>query len=124
MGASSSSLSRITNDYELVVRASKNLERKLRDEFHGMDEIEGLDGKLMVLQGHLDYTALADLRSLNHYRNRLVHDVDVNGLDDLGITRASFVEKYEKGLKCLDRCTYRRYVNRHQNDGWSTCIIL
>ena len=114
MGQSASkSIARYTNDYELVIRASKALETLLEDEFlgHGPNAASapGVGGKRQRAEPSLGLhdkislattrdgkplpaTLVKQMRYLATVRNRLVHDRGFDAIPD----RPSFVAAFDE----------------------------
>mmetsp|Transcript_30433 Transcript_30433/g.51896 ORF Transcript_30433/g.51896 Transcript_30433/m.51896 type:complete len:119 (-) Transcript_30433:469-825(-) len=99
--SSSSSYLQYKNDFELVIRATKDLEHLLESKFDAPSgKNVGLHDKITaVQQSHgLSSESVKKLRYLVTLRNRLVHDHDFNRLPD----RVHFAKSYdsvEKELK-------------------------
>mmetsp|Transcript_2500 Transcript_2500/g.6542 ORF Transcript_2500/g.6542 Transcript_2500/m.6542 type:complete len:117 (-) Transcript_2500:1644-1994(-) len=94
MGASSSSYARYSNDFELVIRATKDLEHLLETGFGAPSgKKEGLHDKISYVQANvgLSVSTVKKLRYLVTVRNKLVHERGFNKLPD----RKSFIESYE-----------------------------
>ena len=99
--SSSSSYLQYKNDFELVIRATKDLEYLLETGFHTPSGKNiGLHDKITsAQQSHgLSLDTVKRLRYLVTIRNKMVHDHEFNSLPD----RAQFAESYdsvEKELK-------------------------
>jgi hypothetical protein len=99
--STSSSYLQYNNDYELVIRATKDLEHLLETEFGAPSgKTVGLHDKITAVQeSHgLSSDTVKKLRYLVTIRNKLVHDHDFNKLPD----RVGFAKSYdsvEKELK-------------------------
>ncbi len=96
MGASYSSTSYLqyTNDFELVIRATKDLEYLLETQFNvPTGKNVGLHDKISAAQvsHNLSPDTVKKLRYLVTVRNKLVHDHDFNVLPD----RKHFAKSYE-----------------------------
>jgi len=103
MGQSTSSLRNIENDYELVIRVSKMLEQKLKDDF----DLDGsLSQMLTELDGYIEDRSLRDMKQLVWWRNQLVHDTDIHSLSDLGTSRLDFNQRFERALGPLRQCNH------------------
>ncbi|CAB9519828.1 expressed unknown protein [Seminavis robusta] len=91
MGASSSKLEGVTNDFEMVVRVAKELDRVLARDF-GLSEHRQLGDKIQALkeQGGVSARTIMNMRTLVHWRNTLIHDYDCSGLQDLNTSRYKF----------------------------------
>jgi hypothetical protein len=74
------------NDFELVIRSAKELERILRDEFgaHGNGVNEMLD--CINARGSSEFSpeSLKRMRHLIWIRNQLVHEPNFNSIPDRG----------------------------------------
>jgi len=96
MGASYSSTSyqQYTNDFELVIRATKDMEYLLETQFNvPTGKNVGLHDKISAAQisHNLCPDAVKKLRYLVTVRNKLVHDHEFNALPD----RKHFAKSYE-----------------------------
>ena len=100
----SSSYLQYTNDFELVIRATKDLEYLLESHFDVPNgKNVGLHEKISAAQAshNLSPETVKKLRYLVTVRNKLVHDHDFNALPD----RVYFAKSYdsvERELK--DKC--------------------
>ena len=76
----------IENDFELVIRVSKALEKTFSEDFG----LTGLKLKQQIdrMEGRLDRSVINDMKILNQARNLLVHDGDVNSLRAPSMKRA------------------------------------
>ncbi|KAK3283672.1 hypothetical protein CYMTET_8642 [Cymbomonas tetramitiformis] len=92
MGLSGSKHS--ANDFELVIRAAKELEYRLQVDFGAQGS--GIHEKLSSIPG-LPPALVRDMRYLATLRNKLVHERDFNSLPD----REKFIERFEKAEKEL-----------------------
>lgn len=90
----------IKNDYELVIRVSKALERMLEEDFDVPGE-KTLYQRIECIKERVPHNVIDDLKLLNHLRNRLVHDVHVNGLSDMDVTRHEFINRFERAQRAL-----------------------
>lgn len=99
--SSPSSYARYKNDFELVIRATKDLEHLLETQFDApRGKTVGLHDKISAVQRshNLSQDTVKKLRYLVTIRNKLVHDHDVNSLPN----RVHFAKSYdsvEKELK-------------------------
>lgn len=92
----------VDNDYELVIRVSKALERELTTEF-GITG-DGLMEKIRELGNHYPgMTSISTMERLVKFRNRLVHDFHVDCLADLGMTRQAFGREFSQASEELER---------------------
>mmetsp|Transcript_13998 Transcript_13998/g.26338 ORF Transcript_13998/g.26338 Transcript_13998/m.26338 type:complete len:180 (-) Transcript_13998:419-958(-) len=105
MGSSSSSLRwDIDNDFELVVRIAKELDKILTEKFGAADN-KTLGEKIE----HVDRwksTEKSTIRSmwlLVKWRNKLVHNYDCNSLEDLGTSRSEFYHMYKEVKRDLTK---------------------
>ena len=103
MGAifsSTTSYKQYTNDFELVIRVTKDLEHLLESGFGApRGKTVGLHDKITAAeQSHgLSSGTVTKLRSLVTIRNKLVHEHDFNKLPD----RAGFAKSYDSAEKEL-----------------------
>lgn len=81
-----------TNDYELVIRSSKELEALLETEFGASGR--GLHEKITSVQGQLSPGLVKQMRYLATIRNKLIHEP---GFDDIP-DRAAFIRRFEESL--------------------------
>ena len=96
MGASHSQPTWLSdNDFELVLRSAKELEVLLRTEFGAVGN--GLHELCNTSQIPLRPELVKRIRYLATLRNKLVHDIDYNKLDD----RATFVAHMTESRKEL-----------------------
>ena len=80
MGASSSSLWQNTdNDFELVVRVAKALDRTLKNDFNAGHHRQ-LGDKVEFVKGNLSAKTIGRMKQLVKLRNDLVHKYDCNSL--------------------------------------------
>ena len=106
-GSSKATIARYTNDYELVIRASKALEQLLEDEFLPTDGRDGgggkrprtelgLHDKISLARSHdgkpLPAALAKQMRYIATLRNRLVHERDFHAIPD----RPSFVAAFDE----------------------------
>ena len=115
-GSGQSQISRCKNDFELVVRATKELEHLLETHFNAPSgKTVGLHEKISqarTAQGlPLSESVQKRLRYLVTIRNQLVHDRDVNAIPDRASFAAGF-EEVEAELKSLV-----------PSSGTSSCIV-
>lgn len=93
--STSSSYLQYKNDFELVIRATKDLEHLLETGFDAPsgDRTVGLHDKITSAQNSHDLSAdtVRRLRYLVTVRNKLVHDHDFNALPD----RVHFAKSYD-----------------------------
>lgn len=60
-----------------------------------------LSNQVDQMKGRLDSASVRDLNDLVRARNSLVHEANVNSLQDLNFERQDFVTKFEKARKTL-----------------------
>jgi hypothetical protein len=97
MGASqSASFGRYTNDFELIVRAAKELEELLEKHFGAPDgKDQGLHDKISAARvkgAPLPEPLVRKLRYLVTIRNKLIHEYDFNSIPE----RAAFVKSFDE----------------------------
>ena len=125
MGANQStstvvSYSQYQNDFELVIRATKDLEHLLETGFgapNGMKD--GLHDKISHVQKHhgLSQATVKKMRYLVTLRNKLVHDKSFNALPDRQGFASSF-ESVEKELRA------KLAEKKKRASGNDNCIIM
>ena len=117
MGAGGSSIAACKNDFELVIRATKELEYLLEKDFgvSGGKNSGGLHDKISAARiphtgQPLSHNVIRKMRKLVTIRNALVHDRDVNSID-----RAEFARGWQEVEKELSEAL--------PNRGGSSCLI-
>jgi hypothetical protein len=134
MGASSSSplsssadfhLEKLTNDYELVLRVSKELEALLLLLFAA--EGSGLHERVSACGHQLSPELIRSLRLVATVRNKLVHDFHVHAIED----RQRFVSAYVASREALLLLKAQRQQQQGQHSskkekaqGGSGCSIM
>ena len=132
VGRETFDLSSVKNEFELVIKASKELEfllaKLIGTEPDGPARNEklptGLHGKLnMVPPAKLRARLVRDVRWIATMRNKLVHEYDFNELTDG--ERTMVREKYESSRKYLVDLVEKRLsaIDQGNADGVSTCNI-
>lgn len=107
MGASPS---HSTNDYELVIKSSKELEYFLETEFHANGK--GLHEKITSVQSELPAPLCKRMRFLATIRNKLIHERGFDAIPD----RSAFIENFESSKKELETIIKAR-------NSKSSCVI-
>ena len=101
MGAGQSSIARYKNDFELVIRATKELEHLLEAHFlppltKSQDKTIGLHDKISMARlpdgQPLPPNVVKKMRYLVTLRNKLVHEHDCNAIPD----RPTFVAQFDE----------------------------
>ena len=108
MGALQSAHS--TNDFELVIKTSKELEFILEKEFNARGK--GLHEKISSVQSELPGKLCRQMRFLATIRNKLIHERGFDAIPD----RQSFIASFEASKSELEAILKQRNSN-------STCII-
>ena len=103
MGANQSDLRNIHNDFELVIRASKAMEQELHKMFDTEPHVPIASNINRLEAAGAKAGVVCDLRKLTRWRNKLVHDPSVNSL---GMSHATFLDKWEEGLQEINRIRY------------------
>ena len=121
MGATESKVSHSDNDFELVIRCSKELEHILEKHFQATGK--GLHEKITSASG-LPAELIRDMRYLATLRNKLVHEHGFNAIPD----RSTFILRFERSEQNLNSILQERQrrlqaatQRRNTNDG--ACII-
>jgi hypothetical protein len=99
-----------TNDYELVIKASKELEYFLEAEFHATGK--GLHEKITSAQSELSSDIIKKMRYLATIRNKLIHERGFDAIPD----RNKFIASFEASKVELEKIVKARNSN-------SSCII-
>lgn len=84
-----------SNDYQLAIETTKELEFLLSSEFQG--EGKGLHEKVSSIEPSLPPPTVRAMRYLASVRNQLIHNRDVNALPD----RARFIQRFESAMEEL-----------------------
>jgi hypothetical protein len=114
MGSSSSKPSYSTNDYELAIKSSKELEYLLENEFNAQGK--GLHEKISSASSHISPKLVKHMRYLATIRNKLVHERGFDAIPD----RKSFIRNFEESVKELQEIVAKR---RGPASGTQKCII-
>ena len=102
-----------SNDFEAVIRTSKNLEHILERDF-GATDGNGLHQKVSETEEYWDQDTIRAMRYLATIRNKLVHEIDFNAIPD----RARFNEDYRNALRKIEEVRKERGI---ADD--SSCVI-
>ncbi|GAB5030282.1 Hypothetical protein NocV09_00204140 [Nannochloropsis oceanica] len=105
-----------SNDYELAIKASKNLEHLLEHEWGAQGK--GLHEKISWVQDSsspLPEDLMRRMRFLATIRNKLIHDVEFTKIEN----RSKFIETYERSKRELQAILVQRGSSR-SND----CAIM
>jgi hypothetical protein len=123
MGADSSkhdpwfTLRSTSNDYELVIRASKELEYVLEHDFGGVGK--GLHEKISTSKG-LSPKLVQDMRYIATIRNKLIHE---RGFDAIP-ARTAFLDRFETSARELERRIQERRIQKGGvYSSTTSCII-
>lgn len=118
MGAYQSKSIHATNDYELAIKSSKELEHILDVEFGA--EGKGLHEKISAVSNALPDELIRNMRYLATIRNKLVHEHGFDKIPD----RAKFIQKFEWSCKELKKIIKERRRRRGtKNNTGEACII-
>ena len=92
-----SSISNIGNDFELAIKASKELEELLADVGANGG---GLNEKIQEVSDHdmLDPQCVRDIRYIAYIRNKMIHEV---GYDEIP-NREKFINRYERTVTNIE----------------------
>jgi len=90
------------NDYEVVAKVTKELDDKLSSLGFPLRRKKkiGLTQKIQKLRG-ISKSCRDDMLSLQQWRNKLIHNPDVQQLSDIHITKEIYLEKYVAVLHML-----------------------
>ena len=114
--SSTNSYLQYTNDFELVIRATKDLEHLLETQFNAPStKQDGLHDKITHAENTagLSKETVRKMRKLVTIRNKLVHDHNFNRLPN----RVEFAQSYHSVEKELQE------ILAKQNNSSSSCII-
>mmetsp|Transcript_70186 Transcript_70186/g.196712 ORF Transcript_70186/g.196712 Transcript_70186/m.196712 type:complete len:116 (+) Transcript_70186:168-515(+) len=114
MGNFESRFSHSSNDFELCIRSSKELEHLLDTEFGASGK--GLHEKITSCENHLTPDMVKHMRYLATIRNKLVHEHDFNKIPD----RAKFIKNFEQSAKELKEILKKRNAGKNGGD---QCVI-
>jgi hypothetical protein len=115
MGATGSKNHHATNDYELAIKSSKELEHILEKEFHASGK--GLHEKISSVSSALPAELVKNMRYLATIRNKLVHEHGFDAIPD----RPRFIQKFDwSAAKLKEIISQRRGSNK---GGSSACVI-
>ncbi|OQS07949.1 hypothetical protein THRCLA_00063, partial [Thraustotheca clavata] len=113
MGQSSSKYVHSSNDYELVIKCSKELEYILENEFGATGR--GLHEKISSANAPFSAELIKQMRYLATIRNKLIHERGFDAIPD----RANFIMKFEKSAQELESI-----VKSRQGHGNTNCCIM
>lgn len=99
-----------SNDYELAIKSSKELEYILISQFQSTGR--GLHEHITSVSDELPDHLIKQMRYLATIRNKLIHEGEFNNIPD----RDQFIAKFEQSAKELDEIIKGR-------GGESICII-
>jgi hypothetical protein len=107
-----------TNDYELAIKSSKELEHILDVEFGAQGK--GLHEKISSASNSLPQELVRNMRYLATIRNKLVHEHKFDGIPD----RSKFIQKFEWSSKELKKIIEERRRGRGaKKSGGDACTI-
>jgi hypothetical protein len=114
MGNLESRISHSSNDFELCIRSSKELEHLLDTEFRASGK--GLHEKISSVESQLTPDMVKQMRYLATIRNKLVHEYDFNRIPD----RAKFIKNFEQSAKELNEILRKRRAGEKSGE---QCVI-
>jgi hypothetical protein len=114
MGATGSKNHHATNDYELAIKSSKELEHILEKEFQASGK--GLHEKISSVSSALPAELVKNMRYLATIRNKLVHEHRFDAIPD----RPRFIQKFEWSEAKLKEIISQRLGSKGES---STCVI-
>lgn len=115
MGNLESRISHTSNDFELCIKSSKELEHLLDTEFGATGK--GLHEKITSVEHELTPELVRNMRYLATIRNKLVHEHDFNAIPD----RTKFIKNFETSSKELKQILRQRQGGNTGSS--SNCII-
>ncbi|KAG9400109.1 hypothetical protein AC1031_011019 [Aphanomyces cochlioides] len=113
MGASSSKYIHSSNDYELVIKCSKELEYILEASFGAQGK--GLHEKISAASSQLSPRLVKQMRFLATIRNRLIHERGFDRIPD----RERFIQQFEEAANELNQL-----VQARGGAGGSSCAVM
>lgn len=126
MGAafSSSKLGFQTNDYELAIKSSKELEWILEQEFGatGRGLHEKITSACDSCPGEMSPALVRDMRYLATIRNKLIHERNVDSIPD----KKQFVQRFQRSqdeLAALVQLIRTRQQRKSQKAG-GDCVVM
>ncbi|OQR83853.1 hypothetical protein ACHHYP_14186 [Achlya hypogyna] len=114
MGQTTSKYTHASNDYELVIKCSKELEYILEADFGATGR--GLHEKISSANGDFSPQLVRQMRYLATIRNKLIHERGFDAIPD----RSDFIAKFEQSAAELEALVKARRGNR----GDSACRIM
>ena len=112
MGLGQSRFAHSSNDYELVIKSSKDLEFILERDFGAQGR--GLHEKISSVERELPGQLVRQMRYLATIRNKLIHERGFDSLPD----RASLISSYEASALELEN------IIKSKNGQGSGCSIM
>lgn len=109
MGISSSRPRHSSNDYELAIKSSKEMEHILEVEFNATGR--GLHEKITSASSQLPPHLVKKMRYLATIRNKLIHERGFDSIPD----RTKFIENFEKSADELHQIITTK--------GGTSCVI-
>ncbi|ETV94319.1 hypothetical protein H310_11968 [Aphanomyces invadans] len=109
MGATSSKYVHSSNDYELVIKCSKELEYILECEFGATGK--GLHEKITAVSGSLSPQLVKQMRFLATIRNKLIHERGFDRIPD----RGHFISQFEAAAGELEALVSARHGGTSSN---------
>ena len=100
------------NDYELVIKTSKELEHLLDFEFHATGK--GLHEKVSSVHDQLPDSLCKRMRFLATIRNKLIHERGFDKIPD----RAGFISAFEES-----KCELTKILESRNSKAHSSCVI-
>ena len=85
-----------SNDYQLAIETSKELEYLLEQEFNARGQ--GLHEKVSSVESLLPFPTIRSIRYVATLRNKLIHDREIRALPD----RPLFISKYDNAMAELN----------------------
>jgi hypothetical protein len=114
--ATASTFRHISNDYELAIRSSKELEFILETEFgsHG----KGLHEKITNASSALSPKLIKSMRYLATIRNKLIHEVGYHEIPN----REAFLQQFEEAYHELISIVNARRRKKNYPESQGCCI--
>ena len=121
MGSSLSKLNHSTNDYELAIKSSKELEYILEAEFEATGK--GLHEKITSASSkcpELSAGLVRNMRYLATIRNKLVHERGFDAIPD----RKQFIQRFEASQDELKTMIQYQRTNKRKLPSAGDCVVM
>ena len=106
-----------TNDYELAIRLSKDLEHLLETHFNGTGR--GLHEKITTANRHHHFRKELErrMRKLATIRNKLIHDTNFHAIPE----KAEFIRNYKE---CVEELKAKLVATQQGQKKQGSCVVM